>query len=74
MADPEFPIGGGAESLGGRRQPLTWVLLGKNTCENERIGSRRGGRRRPPGSANDGADLKFGHNKNILELQRREMS
>ena len=40
MADPGFPVGGGgAEPLGGGRRPPTWVLFGKNICENERIGS-----------------------------------
>ena len=28
--------------LAGGRRPPTWVLFGENTCENERIGSRRG--------------------------------
>ena len=46
---------GGAEPLG-RCQPLTWVLFGKNVCENERIGScwGEGGMHwwHPPGSAN----------------------
>ena len=32
---------GGVDSLGGRGPP-TWVLFGKNVCENERIGSCRG--------------------------------
>ena len=59
VADPGFPVGGGggAEPLGGR-QPPTWVLFGKNVCENERIGSCWGGGgggtcwQRPPRPAN----------------------
>ena len=35
VADPGFPVGG--------RGPPTWVLFGKNVCENERIWSHRGG-------------------------------
>ena len=35
VADPGSPVGGGG------RQPPTRVLFGKNTCENERIGSPR---------------------------------
>ena len=48
-ADPGFPVGGGAEPLGGR-QPATWALFSKNVCENEKIGSCWGGgaRRRHP--------------------------
>ena len=44
---------GGVDPLGGHGPPM-WVLFGKNVCENERIGSRRGGVRpaRPPRSAN----------------------
>ena len=49
VADPGFSFGG--------HQPPTQALFGENVCENERIGSRWGGRthrRRPPlGSAND---------------------
>ena len=41
MADPGFPVGGGVDPLGG--ESLTQALFGKNVCENERIGSRRGG-------------------------------
>ena len=37
MADPGFPVGG-VDPLGGA-WTLTWVLYGKNVCENERIGS-----------------------------------
>ena len=56
VADPGFPIGGGGQPFGGCR-PLTWVLFGKNVCENERIGSRLGwayadGTPPPTGSAN----------------------
>ena len=36
---------GGVDPLGGRVPP-TWVLFGKNVCENKRIWSRRGGMRR----------------------------
>ena len=45
---------GGAEPLGGH-QPPTWVLFGKNVCENKRIGSCWGGmcQQRPPRSANE---------------------
>ena len=39
----DFPWGHGP--VGGHG-PLTWVLFGKNICENERIGSHRGGVRR----------------------------
>ena len=35
VADQGFPVGG--------RGPPMQVLFGKNVCENERIGSRRGG-------------------------------
>ena len=44
VADPGFPVlgGGGIEPLAGCR-PLTWVLFGKNVCENERIESCWGG-------------------------------
>ena len=35
VADPGFPVGG--------RGPPTWALFGENVCENERIGSHRGG-------------------------------
>ena len=42
VADPGFPVGG-RQVFGGRR-PLTQVLFGENVCENERIGSRWGGR------------------------------
>ena len=35
VADPGFPIGGGADPFGGC-QPLTHTLFGKNICENER--------------------------------------
>ena len=37
---------GSVDPLGGRG-PLTWVLFGKNVCENERIWSRKGGGVRP---------------------------
>ena len=39
-ADPGFPVGGTPTRWG--RRPLTWVLFGRNVCENERIGSRWG--------------------------------
>ena len=35
VADPGFPIGG--------HGPPMWALFGENVCENERIGSHRGG-------------------------------
>ena len=38
VADPGFPIGGVWTHYGG-----VWALFTKNVCENERIGSRRGG-------------------------------
>ena len=38
VAHPGFPVGGGAEPLGGHQPPM-WALFGKNVCENERIGS-----------------------------------
>ena len=34
-ADPEFPVGGCG--------PPMWVLFGENVCENEGIGSHKGG-------------------------------
>ena len=42
VADPGFPVGGCG--------PPTWVLFGKNVCENERIWSHRGAcaRHAPP--------------------------
>ena len=45
VADPGFPVGGVWTCYGGRG-PLMQVLFAKNVCENERIGSRRGGVRR----------------------------
>ena len=42
MADPGFPVGGGVHPLGGHGPP-TWALFGENVCENETIGSHRGG-------------------------------
>ena len=52
VADPGFPVGGGGRApvRGGRgpirggRGPPMWALFGENVCENERIGSHRGGR------------------------------
>ena len=46
VADPGFPVRG--------HGPVRGALFGKNVCENERIGSRRGGMlpARPPRSAN----------------------
>ena len=41
VADPGFPVGGRGPFRRGRGPP-TWVLFGKNGCENERIGSHRG--------------------------------
>ena len=39
----DFPWGwGGMDPLGGHG-PLMWVSFGENVCENERIGSSRGG-------------------------------
>ena len=56
MADPGFPVGGGADPLGGGHRPLMCTLFGKNVCENERNGSCWGGGAPaappPPGSAN----------------------
>ena len=43
VADPGFPVGGGAWTRWGGRGPVTQVLFGKNVYQNERIGSRRGG-------------------------------
>ena len=40
VADPGFLVGG-VDPIGGRGPPM-WALFGKNVCENERIGSRRG--------------------------------
>ena len=42
VADPGFPVGGGADLLGGC-QPPTRTLFGENVCENERNGSCWGG-------------------------------
>ena len=42
VADPGFSIGGCAPVRGGRGPPM-WALFGENVCENERIGSHRGG-------------------------------
>ena len=39
VADPEFPVGG-VDPFGGHGPP-TRAFFGENTCENERIGSRR---------------------------------
>ena len=51
VAGPGFPVEG-VDPLGGRGPP-TWALFGKNVCENERIGFRRGGcAGTPPRSAN----------------------
>ena len=36
------PLGGHADPLGGHGPPM-WALFAENVCENERIGSRRGG-------------------------------
>ena len=54
VADPGFPVGGAPSRWWRGRQPLTWVLFGKNVCENERIGSCWGGYvlAAPPRSAN----------------------
>ena len=43
VADPGFAVGG-CEPVRGHG-PLTQFLFGENVCENERIGSRRGGMR-----------------------------
>ena len=50
VADPGFPVGGGAPTHWGGCQPLMHTLFGKNVCENERNGScwGGGGRRRRP--------------------------
>ena len=42
VADPGFPVGGGVHPLGGCGPP-TSALFVENVCENERIGSHRGG-------------------------------
>ena len=42
----DFPLGGGAEPLGGRQLSMQ-ALFGENVCENERNGSRWGGGRAP---------------------------
>ena len=43
VVDPGFPVGGRAPVGGGGRGPPTWALFGENVCENERIGSQKGG-------------------------------
>ena len=42
VADPGFPVGAACTHWG-VCEPLTWALFGENVCENERIGSHRGG-------------------------------
>ena len=42
VADPGFPVGGGAEPLGGHQLPMQ-ALFSENICENGRIGSHWGG-------------------------------
>ena len=52
MVDPGFPVWGVLDPLAGGTF-LTQALFGENVCENERIGSRRGGAPgTPPRSAN----------------------
>ena len=78
VADPGFPVGGGGVDPLGGRGPLTWVLFGKNVCENERIWSRRGGgacaRHAPTRSANAAVlpkqNIKLHSLDNGLILQR----
>ena len=41
-AELGFPIGGMDPFWGGVESPM-WALFGENVCENERIGSRKGG-------------------------------
>ena len=50
--DPGFSVGGCGPILGGFWPP-TWALFSENVCENERIGSCRGGMcwHAPPRSA-----------------------
>ena len=45
MADPGFPMGGGKDPLG-EHGPSTQELFSENVCENERIGSPGGVRRK----------------------------
>ena len=42
VADPGFPVGGGADLLGGSQPPMH-MLFSENVCVNERIGSCWGG-------------------------------
>ena len=53
VADPGFPVGGGADPLGGGRRPPTHTLFGKNECENKRNGSCWGGGGAPAASPLD---------------------
>ena len=54
MADPGFPVGGRGPRRGGGRGLSRRLHFIKFVCQNERIGSLRGGRApgAPPGSAN----------------------
>ena len=44
VVDPGFPVGGGRAPIMRGHGPPTWALFSENVCENERIGSHRGGR------------------------------
>ena len=54
VADPGFPVGGGADLVGGRQLPRR-LRFEKFVCQNERIWTRRGARAggAPPGSATE---------------------
>ena len=45
VADPGFPVGGGADLVGGAPTPET-TTFEKFVCQNERIWTRRGARAR----------------------------
>ena len=52
----------------GGRGPSTWALFGKNVCENERIGSRRG---RAPGTPPRSVNVV---NTKVLKTNRKDFT
>ena len=62
---------GGVDLCGGGCGPPMWALFGENVCENERIGSHRGGAcagHAPPRSANVMAFLLYIAEKHTVLL------